>query len=100
MSRIKTLLLKCAANLENGCEPLHHEFLVENQISSDECFTLSEQMAVAIKGYARLSHEKAALVVLAATIDDEAQRNFLIAKLEQSSSMKKALEGFQKAAAW
>lgn len=51
MNRIHELLLKCAENLENGCDPLHSEFLMENNITADECFILAEQMAVAIKSF-------------------------------------------------
>lgn len=46
--RIKELLALCAKELENGCNPLHEEFLVKNDVTADECFTLSEQMSALI----------------------------------------------------
>jgi hypothetical protein len=49
--RIDALLGKAAESLENGADPFNHEFLVTNEVTADECFTLSEKMAIIIKGY-------------------------------------------------
>lgn len=47
-NRIKELLALCAKDLENGCSPLHHDFLVKHDVTSDECYTLSQQMSALI----------------------------------------------------
>lgn len=49
--RIDDLLMKAAESLENGADPFNHEFLVKNEVTADECFTLSEKMALIIKGF-------------------------------------------------
>lgn len=49
--RIDDLLAKAAESLENGADPFNHEFLVTNEVTADECFTLSEKMAIIIKGF-------------------------------------------------
>ena len=49
--RIDDLLAKAAESLANGADPFNHEFLVSNEVTADECFTLSEKMAIILKGF-------------------------------------------------
>jgi hypothetical protein len=47
-SRIKELMALCAKELDKGCNPLNEQFLQDNDVTADECFTLSEQMSALI----------------------------------------------------
>jgi len=49
--RHNALLLKMAQAFEDGADPFNHEFLVENNVTADECFALSSQIGTIIKGY-------------------------------------------------
>lgn len=49
--RHNALLLKMAQAFEAGSDPFNHEFLVENKVTADECFALSDQIGTLIKGF-------------------------------------------------
>lgn len=49
--RHQDLLLKMAKAFEAGSDPFNHEFLVENKVTADECFKLSDQIGTIIKGF-------------------------------------------------
>ena len=49
--RMDALLKKAATALECGSDPFNHAFLVENEVSADECMSLSEKMGIIIKGF-------------------------------------------------
>jgi hypothetical protein len=49
--RRNKLLYDAAQALEKGSDPFNHEWLVANQVTADECFGLSEQMSLIIKGF-------------------------------------------------
>ena len=51
MNRMEKLLVSAANNLKQGMNPMHHEWLVENEVTGAECMTLCEQMATAIHLY-------------------------------------------------
>jgi hypothetical protein len=46
MSRITELLRLTADALDSGDTPLHHSFLVEHDVTADECLTLAELLAI------------------------------------------------------
>lgn len=50
-SRPNDLLLKAAEALEKGTDPFSHGWLSENEVTLDECFSLSERIAVILKGH-------------------------------------------------
>ena len=51
MNRMDDLLVSAANNLKEGMDPMHHQWLVDNSVTYDECMTLCEQMATAIHVY-------------------------------------------------
>ena len=55
--RTKELLLKAANALGEGIDPFSHAWLSENEVTFDECFGLSETIAVIIKGSLALKQE-------------------------------------------
>ena len=70
MKRLKELMLQCAQNLEDGCNPLNSDFLCDNKVTADECFTLAEQMAVAIKAYCNSSPEEKTIAIMRSMLGD------------------------------
>ena len=86
--RIDDLLMKAAESLTNGADPFNHEFLVKNEVTADECFTLSEKMALIIKGFLGSDMDDQVLIlgtgaVMGEGIDVKAFRNSL--KLSQAA---------------
>jgi hypothetical protein len=53
MSRARDLLRLAAEALEDGRDPLSQAFLVEHQVTLDECYNLADAMAAAIRFAAR-----------------------------------------------
>lgn len=51
MKRDMTLLLKAAEEFEKGSNPFCTEWLSAHGVTLDECFTLSERIALILKGY-------------------------------------------------
>jgi hypothetical protein len=93
---MKQLLLKCAENLDNGCDPMHHTFLVENNVSADECFALSQQMAVAIRGYAQAPLDIALRIVMCSEFKDPVELKTILDNLERAQAQKSVLEKLRK----
>lgn len=48
-SRSQTLLLAAAEALDDGRDPLSHAFLVEHEVTFDECGTLGDQLGLAAR---------------------------------------------------
>lgn len=51
VKRSNKLLLDAAKALEKGGDPFSHDWLVENEVTLDECMSLSERMAIILKGF-------------------------------------------------
>ena len=51
MSRSEELLQAAAVAFNEGSDPFGHEWLVEHQVTLDECDTLSETIGLAIQVY-------------------------------------------------
>jgi hypothetical protein len=49
MSRSEDLIKQAIKALEDMRDPFSHEFLVENAVTADECFNLSDQMALGLR---------------------------------------------------
>ncbi len=69
--RMDGLLKKAATALENGVDPFNHEFLVENEVTADECFTLSEKMAIIIKGFLGADRDDQIMLLSVGAVYDE-----------------------------
>ena len=50
-SRMGELLLAAADALDDGRDPFEHSFLVEHEVTYDECGNMAEQVAFAIRIY-------------------------------------------------
>lgn len=85
-TRRTELLEKCADNLQRGCDPLNHQFLVDNKVTSDECYSLAQQMAIAIKAYVRAPSEDYGVIVIRATHDDEQERERMVAHFRRATA--------------
>lgn len=49
--RMQVLLRKAAVSFDDKCSPFETDWLVKNSVSFDECMTMSEQIAWAIRMY-------------------------------------------------
>lgn len=49
--RMDALLKGAALEFENGRNPFDTEWLAANKVTLEECFSLSERIAIVIKGY-------------------------------------------------
>ena len=84
MSRIDQLLDQAAQALEDGTDPLNASWLAENDVTSDECMTLGETMALAIRVYRQVMRmglsdnwpsRRLASMVLASTLREEERQS-------------------------
>lgn len=69
--RMDDLMLKAATALENGADPFNREFLVENDVSADECMGLSEKMGIVIKGFLGADRDDQAMLIGVGAVYDE-----------------------------
>ena len=49
MSRMDDLMAAAAQRFDDGGSPFEHEWLSQHSVTLEECYTLSEQIALAIK---------------------------------------------------
>ena len=68
--RMQKILGGCAADLLNGTPPLHHQFLVENKVTADECMRASELLGALIVGVLVSPKQVCDTVYLAGTAAD------------------------------
>ena len=80
MSRMDQLLDQAAQALEDGTDPFNASWLAENDVTFDECMTLGETMALAIRVYRQVMRmglsdnwpsRRLASMVLASTLREE-----------------------------
>ncbi len=69
MSRKEQLLRMAADAFEDGRNPFDHESLCEHKVTADECFELSEAIAIIIRGYLNVPKEIRHQVALCGSID-------------------------------
>jgi hypothetical protein len=74
MDRLDQLLEMAGQNSLRGCDPLNQQFLVENNVTSDECFKLSKMIGNAIVGYARSNFNSRVVDDIKAAFDDPEER--------------------------
>jgi len=67
--RMKDLLVKASACFSDGFSPFNNEWLSENEVTLDECMTLSELIGTVIKGVA-LSDDALQSVVFMVSASD------------------------------
>jgi uncharacterized DUF497 family protein len=88
--RIDSLLMACASNLEDGCNPLHTATLYKHGITLDECHTLAQQMAVAVRAYVRSTPEERLRAIAKSVTDDGSVRRMVLATMDESAAMRAA----------
>lgn len=74
MSRADDLLRAAAQAFENAEDPFSTSWLVDHQVTADECFTLSSQIAAAIQLWRRSSLRTKADSIIADVIAEERVR--------------------------
>lgn len=90
-SRSNKLLLGAAKALAEGENPFCTEWLTENEVTLDECFALSERIAIIIKGHLASRREEQMRQIALGTvygtpgIDLEVMRT----QLEKDQALKK-----------
>lgn len=67
--RMKNLLVKASTCFEEGFSPFNNDWLSENQVTLDECMSLSELIGTIIKGVA-LSDDALQSVVFMVSASD------------------------------
>jgi hypothetical protein len=77
-NRMTELLIAAAATFGDGCNPFETSWLIEHRVTSEECFTLSEQIAHAIRNWARLDNQEKSLAVIRAGVDDPDERETML----------------------
>ncbi len=69
--RMDALLKKAATALEDGADPFNRKFLVENEVSADECMGLSEKMGIIIKGFLGADRDDQIMLLAVGAVYDE-----------------------------
>lgn len=69
MTRTEKLLLSIANDLEDGRCAMNHEWLVENEVTADECCALADKMAALLRGWVQ-SPDRIQMTVLACSVMD------------------------------
>jgi len=76
MTRLDTLALKAAQALEFGNDPFSSDFLVEHEVTADECFGLSARMALALRIFQGLSANDRAIAAARSVLPEEMAQEF------------------------
>lgn len=97
IGRMTKLLEQAADAFDDGRNPFGTEWLVEHDVTLEECMTLSQQIAVAVRNYARLSTEETAHAILRSITPDEAERRGMLATLDHVTAMRRAAQELAKA---
>ena len=71
MSRMDELVLAVAADLSDGRVPLSHEFLVEHQVTADECIDLTNKLGNILAGYVKAPSQAKALIMVTGVLDED-----------------------------
>ena len=91
--RADDLLVMAAQNLKEGKEPMHHEWLVDNEVTFDECMMLCEQISTAIHVYRAVVKTSLRLAYLESKGDRDLQEIVESMAWRQAGPMGMLLEG-------
>ena len=69
MSRRMNLMREAAKAMEDGRDPLERSFLIEHKVSLDEVFTMSEDIARAVRIYLRMPSDERTVASIEAIAD-------------------------------
>lgn len=91
IKRANKLLLDAAKALANGADPFNHDWLVENNVTLDECMSLSERMAIILKGFLGSDKdEQMNLLAIGAVYGEEGiDLNFFKASIKLAATTRK-----------
>lgn len=78
--RSEKLLLDVAYQFEHAMQPMHHEWLCENNVSADELGGLTDQLAAIVRGYVQ-SPQHVQIAILAASVMPDKQSGHVVSAL-------------------
>lgn len=90
--RINELLLAAADALDDGRDPFSTEWLSTNNVTADECFALSESMAVAVRNYARLAPVGKLEAIIRSECKDDGEREAMLSGLRTSVKHREVMD--------
>lgn len=86
--RQNRLLMEVAQQFENGSTPMHHEWLVENNVTLDECGALADRLGLIIRGFLQSpDHIQLAIWACSCMPDAGAAAEHLVAVLDHRRLM-------------
>jgi hypothetical protein len=93
LSRMRTLLEAAAVCFDEHRSPFTDDWLAEHKVTLDECMTLSEQIGLAIKNWARMEKaEERAFALMRASIEDPEKMKVIGDWYDYHRWMRKAAE--------
>ena len=81
--RSEALLLDVAGQFEHGTPALHHEWLRDNQVSSDELAGLTDKLAAIVRGYVQSPQHVQLAIIAASAMPDKQTGHVVSALLDQ-----------------
>ncbi len=93
-NRVRELLLKAAEAMEDGRDPFSGDFLSANNVTLDECYTLSEQLATITRGWLAMPEDEQIEHVAIGALHKEAPE--IIPSFRNQLKMKRTLKELKK----
>lgn len=90
--RHNELLLMMAKAFETGADPFSHGFLVQNNVTADECFKLSDQIGTIIKGFLGSGQDERVLLLAIGAVYGEEGWEKIVENFKNSLKMGSALK--------
>jgi hypothetical protein len=90
--RLRSLLLKAAADMKRGVPPLQHEFLVNNNVTIYEANDLCDLLAAAIGGFAKAPVKVQAQIIVASASSSRKQAEAVISHADNTDALGKCLD--------
>lgn len=78
-----------AQQFENASSPMHHEWLVENHVTLDECGALCDKLAAIIKGYLQSPHRIQLAVLACSAVDEPEMAEHIVHVMERNRVLKR-----------
>jgi ribosome modulation factor len=89
--RTKTLLLDVAKQFDDASAVMHHDWLVENNVSADEICSLCSHLGLAIKGYCQAPRDIQMLILACGAADNPEMADAFTTVISRDHTMKSLL---------
>lgn len=86
--RKEKLLMDVAKQFEEAMTPMHHEWLVENNVKLDECGDICDSIALIIRGYLQAPERIQMALLACSAVDGKEMADYLVNVMDRNRVMK------------